>query len=505
MLMEYVVTQTEMKTIDFQTIHNVGIPAMVLMEQAAMAVSNKMLRKINQKDSILAICGIGNNGGDGIAVARMLKHLGYMADVLVVGDESHGTKEFQQQLQIARNLGVNILNNAKISEYNIIIDAIFGIGLSRAVQGEYAAIIEEINNTDNIVYSVDIPSGIHADHGKVMNVAIRADVTVTFGLLKKGLLLYPGTEYVGELVKADIGFPDRVIESVMPKTFTYDLGDKKFLPPRNKNSNKGTYGRVLVIAGSEHMSGASYLSAKAAYRTGAGLVKILTHSNNRIILQTALPEAIVSTYEDDWYVGNSEIQMKKEIEWATVIVIGPGIGMTKTSEYLVNSVLQYATCPIVVDADALNIIARQWKDQNLTREQRFQFREQVILTPHVKEMSRLLDCQVGDICDNLPEVIEDVMKQKNCILAIKDARTVVSDGTKVYLNTSGNQGMSTGGSGDVLTGIIAGLLAHGTAPFKATCLGVYIHGLAGDYAKQEKGTYSLIAGDIIDALSQVLK
>lgn len=209
--MKYLVDAAKMKAIDEYTSNMLGIPSLVLMEKAAMAIVELIRSKITRNDRILAVCGTGNNGGDGIATVRMLKGLGYNADVLIIGDEKRATDQTKQQLFIARNLDVKVYNNVKVSEYTVIIDAIFGIGLSKPVVGVFEQIIESINTCDNKVFSVDIPSGIHADNGKVMNIAVKADYTITFGVNKIGLVLYPGCEYAGEILVADIGFPKKAI------------------------------------------------------------------------------------------------------------------------------------------------------------------------------------------------------------------------------------------------------------------------------------------------------
>lgn len=505
--MEFLVDANQMKEIDEFTMNHIGIPGMVLMEKAAMAVSNNMLEKISKKDSIIAICGTGNNGGDGVAIARILHVKGYSVKVFIIGDEKKGTEQFKQQLHIARNLDVNVINNAKISEYNVVIDAIFGVGLSKPISGTFANAIEEVNSSDNLVFSVDLPSGVNANTGQIMDHAIRADYTVTFGYKKLGMLLFPGCEYSGEIITADIGFAKRALDEVSPNTFIFEEKDVNRLPVRENRSNKGTFGRVLIIAGCTTMCGACYLSAKAAYRTGAGLVKVLTVEENRSIIQTMLPEAIITTYQSHNLNNKIEIdRITGEIQWATTIVFGPGVGISSATELLMDLVLKNAKVPVVLDADGLTMLAQ--KEEYVGNQQddicEIKLPSNVIITPHLKEMSRLLRCSTEYVRQNILTLAKRVTKNKEFVLVLKDARTIVAKENSYFVNTSGNNGMATGGSGDVLTGVIAGLLANGMSMYDAACYGVYLHGSAGDYISKEKGNYSLMASDIIEGLTKVL-
>lgn len=513
-----VVNATQMQAVDAYTIEQVGIPGIVLMERAALAVVQQVKKHCEKQDKILAVCGIGNNGADGVAAARILCAEGYHADVLLSGDEEKASELAKQQLSIARNLGISIYNNLVISEYTIIIDAIFGIGLSRDVTGTYKELIEEINQGDNKVFSVDIPSGLSADTAVPMGCSIRSDYTITFGLNKIGLLLYPGCEYAGEITVADIGFPQESVNAVNSPYFVYDNEDLFRLPLRKNYSNKGTYGKVLVIAGSANMSGACFFSAKAAYRMGSGLVKILTAKENRIILQAQLPEALMSTY-DTLSLDSDELnRIVLEIGWADAIVFGPGIGKQEIAGRLLELVIKHAEVPVILDADGINLVASKVNGLMKERQQvynpdglkRFDIiasclPKQTVLTPHLKELSVLLDKPLSAIISGLLATADDCVLDHEHIFVLKDARTIVSAPGKRYINTSGNNGMATGGSGDVLTGMIAGLIAQGLTVEEAAFLGVYIHGLAGDKAFEEKGSYSLMASDIIEGIAHVVK
>lgn len=525
--MKQIVNSKQMKEIDNDTIEQIGIPSMVLMERAALSVVECIKEHAQNKDKILAVCGYGNNGGDGIAVARILTMQGYNIDILMLGEEQKASEQALEQLKIVRNLGISINNNINLNEYTIIIDAIFGIGLSKPVSGQYETIINEINAGNFLVFSVDIPSGLSADTAKPFPTAIRADYTITFGLMKVGLLLYPGCEYAGNVIVADIGFPSVAIESVKPQIFSYYKSDLKKLPERKAHSNKGTFGKVLIVAGSTNISGACFFSAKAAYRTGAGLVKIVTVSDNKTVMQTLLPEALLTTYDPKMIDNETIANIKKDIDWASVIVFGPGIGVNDISNKLFDIIRSYTKAPIILDADGINLLAKRLDSDGMNESQEIfkkdykddagkalTFRveklknylpEHTILTPHLLELSRLLDMPLEEIQDDLLLIAEHCTQNNNYIFAIKDARTIVVQDKKRYINTSGNDGMATGGTGDVLTGVIAGLIAQGLSQYEASTLGVYIHGLAGDEAFKQKGNYGLIASDVIDALPTILQ
>lgn len=485
-----------MKTIDEVTIGKYGIPSMVLMERAALAVATRMQETIHKSDKILVICTSGNNGGDGLAVARILTIWGYDVEVLLAGSFEHSTEENKQQLHMIRNMKIPVINNAKISSYNIVVDAIFGIGLNKSITGELADLIEEINNCQNVVYSVDIPSGIHAGCGQILGCCVKADYTITFGYKKLGLILYPGCEYVGKVYCEEIGFVPEAIKQAAPSVFTYDASDLKRIPERKARSNKGTFGKVLVLAGAPNMSGACYLSAKAAYRTGAGLVKMLTAKENRLILQTTLPEAILATYD----ASTEDYEFLQELDWATVIVFGPGIGDSPIVERLLELVIKNTKVPVVLDADALNLLAKRPDKEEVLKE----LSDRFILTPHLMEMSRLIDQPVSSIQKNMLSSAEEMLEGRQFTLVLKDAKTIVAKEGLQYINLSGNHGMATAGSGDVLTGIIAGLIACGMTPYGAACLGVYLHGLSGDSARRQIGAYSMMAEDIIEGIVDVL-
>lgn len=497
--MFYLPDRDEMQEIDRRTIKERGIPGILLMERAAISI----LEEINaRKDTVLPArvkCLIvvegGNNGGDGLALARLLAQQGDQVEVCYISGLSKVSDSFAYQLDIVRNLGIQVTDEISQKEYEIIVDGIFGVGLKRDVAGIWKNVIEQMNNMPGYKIAVDLPSGVDATTGQVLGTSFRADLTVTFGLNKRGLVLHPGCDMAGQVVVREIGFSDREVQDIAPEAYGYDLSDLARLPKRSDNSNKGTYGRAAVIAGSADMSGAAVFAAEAAYRTGTGLVKVYTHSLNRTVIGNRIPEAVLMTYSD-------EVEALKcaedAVSWADVILVGPGLGRSGEAEELLRYVICEAEQPLVLDADALNIISQ---DLELLKKHR----GEVTVTPHLGEMSRLTDIAIPDIKKNILRVCKDFAMEYNVIDVLKDSRTCVSRGGDIYINTSGNNGMSTAGAGDVLAGVITGLIATGSSPYEAAKLGVYIHGLAGDLAAERMGKNGMIARDIVESIPMVIK
>lgn len=518
--MRTLVTAKQMKAIDAYTIQTIGVPSMVLMERAALYVAQEAERAIirlnrgNEKagkhNVIWAVCGTGNNGADGVAAARMLWLKGYRAYVFVVGNPEKGTSEFGAQVSIARSLGMQVRpwNDGTDGRCDLLIDAMFGVGLSRPIEGDYRACMEMLQEKQiPCTVAVDVPSGIHGDTGTVMGTALKADVTVTFGWEKTGTALYPGREYAGRVKVCDIGFPQSALAKVREEesadyAFTYEAVDLVRIPGRPAYSNKGTFGKVLIAAGSKNMCGAAYLSALAAYRTGAGLVKLLTVEENRQILQERLPEAIITTYTSDQLIqGREEFKrmIEEQMNWADVVVLGPGLGSEPYVEYLVEDILTSAFVPVIIDADGLNAIAGH---PYLTT----YYTENIVITPHLGEMARLTGESVGAIQENLAGAALEYAQRYGITCVLKDAATVVAgkDGG-LYINSSGNSAMAKAGSGDVLTGIIAGLTAIGMEEEQAATMGVYLHGRAGDAAARKTGRHSLLASDLADCIGAAME
>lgn len=498
--MKRIVNSEEMKYCDSNTILHFGVPSIVLMERAALSVVSRMLKELSYGGRILIVCGSGNNGADGLAAARLLNQQGCEVTVAKMPDHGKSTSENQTQLNILNNYQIKVIDHIpKQDAYDCVIDALFGVGLSRPPKGEYAEWIDTMNKKSGFKVAVDVPSGVSSDTGQVYSSAFKADLTVTFAYLKIGHILYPGCELCGKVAAAQIGITDESWLTRRPSCYMLEKEDLKELPVRPARSNKGTFGRVLVIAGSRNMAGAALFSAKAAYRTGCGLVKIYTPKENRIILQTALPEAILSVYDDEQiWEGEAESSFAEAIEWADVVVIGPGIGTGRAARCMVEQTLEKSRVPTILDADALNIIAKTPKLLQGAA-------SKLIITPHLGEMERLIKKQIPEIQNNMIKTASDFASQYHLICVLKDAVTVTASPDTVYLNTAGCSAMAKGGSGDVLTGIIAALAAQGMEPKKAAAFGVYIHGLAGEAAAQQKGEYSVLATDLIESIGSIMK
>lgn len=501
-----ILTGKASKIVDNYCINELKIPSLVLMERAALAVGECVTEicRQNKYNKVKIICGVGNNGADGLALARILcddetKINKSDICVCIIGNMEKASEEFNIQYDILQNIGMDIIKikdkeqfKEVIADGELVVDAIFGIGLSRDVNGLFADIINEINESKTKVIAIDCPSGLNSDNGRVMGVAIKAYKTVTFGRLKVGLVLCDGKNYTGEVVVRQVGFNELAYENLR-KNYKEEVfnaftkKDLKIIPERNPVSNKGTYGRIKVIAGSKNMCGAAILSAIAAYRCGAGIVEVLTHINNLPIVKGKIIEAVVNDYAEPF-----------ELDSSSIVVAGPGLSVDDMANNLIKKVLT-SNCNAVIDADGLNVISKN-------RELLKMLHNKVIITPHIKEMSRLTDISCQDIRENIVKVAKDFSEKYGCITVIKDATTVIADyNGNVTVNLSGNSGMSTGGSGDVLSGIIGGMLSQILGIYEAACMGVYLHGLAGDYAKESKSDYGMIASDINDAITQILK
>ncbi len=518
MAIRYLVSAEEMRKYDNYTIDEIGIPAMVLMERAALAVVSAMKANITDltEERILVICGGGNNGGDGLAVARLLCDLNCKVDVVFVGCEDKCSKQTIQQLNMLRKyltlyphmnlyINENMLPFSQCREYSVIVDAIFGVGLTREIKGDYSNWIEAVNDSDAYVVAVDVPSGINADDGRCMGIAVKADLTVTFAFEKRGLYLLPGKEYAGKVHCANIGITSKSFNGGVPECFTYsDIT----LPVRDAYGNKGTFGKLLVIAGSKDMCGACILCAKAAYRVGAGMVKIVTVEANREIIQSTFPEAMLLTYDDE---GFPEDELSASLNWADGVVIGPGMGVTGISAEILEYVLKHAKDTVILDADALNILSGCKDLQRLVKERKLLLPNSItVITPHQGELSRLTGKSINVLQSEPILNAKETANMFNCMVISKDAVTVVCDTTdKFYINTSGNCGMATAGSGDVLAGILGGIMVQKQNRCKNALQSVsecvYLHGYAGDMASKRVGEHAMLAGDIIESLKEISK
>ncbi len=490
-------TAAEMRAADEMTIC-AGTPSRELMERAAKAALN-VLEDTFDTTHTLILCGSGNNGGDGLAMARFLAESGKRVSVFYLGKRNAaGMPDITaMSAECARQYGllpaaVAVQSALQTNSVTAVVDAVFGIGLCRPVTGEIAACLQAVAATDIPVLALDIPSGIHSDNGSIMGTALPAKVTVAIAAAKWGHYLYPGTRFCGETVTVDIGIKAKEAQGRLVQK-----SDISALPNRPQRSHKGTFGRVLIIGGSYAMSGAGYLAAKAAYRTGAGLVEILSHKENRIIYQAQLPEALLTLYDPDNF---DEDAVLSALQRASAVAVGMGMGQSEITKRIVSLALMHAQVPLILDADALNVIAAD----PFLRELLCRRSHPTVLTPHMGEMSRLTGTPMPTLAADLPTAARALAKECGAVVVLKDARTVISNGTLCRLNTYGNSGMATGGSGDVLAGVIASLAAQGVSHFDAATLGVLTHALAGDAAKAVHGEHGLMASDIADAIGCIL-
>lgn len=486
--MRYLPMAWQMKAADQYTINVLGVPSLELMERAAEACVKVMKELHVDLSHVCIVCGSGNNGGDGFAIGRILLADGYKVTAVMVGNREHCTNECKAQLQFFEDAGGIVENEFLEQEYSVIVDALFGVGLSREIEGRYLSILDAMCRAKAIKFAVDIPSGVSADTGNILGAAFDADFTVTFQEKKFGMAVYPGKELCGKVITADIGISGQKLLEDEDTAIELETADCiNLLPERKEDSHKGTYGKALVIAGSKGMCGAAYFNAKAAYMSGTGLVKIYTVEENRPVLQQLLPEAIIVSYETF-----CEEELKRQLAWADVVCMGSGIGMERDAFKNVCTVLSNCNVPCVIDADGLNILSRNPELLKKLLKGRY------VLTPHMKEMSRLTGWSVADIKKDRLKALRDFTDQTGTVCVLKDAGTLIGkSGERIILSSSGNSAMAKAGSGDILAGIITGFLAQGCDCYDGAALGTYVHGRAGDHARDVKGSYSVMAEDII--------
>lgn len=502
-----VVTASEMRAIDAKAIHDFGISSLVLMERAGLAVVSR-IKELFGRRKVVVISGGGNNGGDGLVVARTLHNEGWDVNVFLLCEPDELRGDALVQFTAASRFGVRIHPMAELfsrhgslfGRHTVIVDAIVGTGLSKEITGQMGDVVALINASGLPIVSIDMPSGISSDTGKVMGNAVKAFATVTLGLPKRGNFLHPGAAHTGRLYVEDIGLPHRLTESPDIRVEYLEERDVRgLIPVREADSHKGHYGHVFIVAGSKGKTGAARMAAKACLRSGAGLVTIGVPESLAGVFQSLVTEEMVLPLPDrgDGILSGraSDDIMRFIEEKADVVAIGPGIGIAEDTEKILGDVLRESMRPILVDADALRLLSRLKEGLQCGEVPR-------VLTPHAGEMKQLL----GGFGMNAEEIDRDRITvaasfagDTKSFLVLKGSPTIIAspDG-KIYLNGTGNPGMASAGTGDVLTGIISGLLAQGKEALSACILGVYLHGLAGDLAAVEKGQHALIATDVID-------
>lgn len=494
----------QMREIDKQASDIGGIPSVVLMENAARACVDEII-KLNGLKSASIFCGKGNNGGDGFAIARMLYNRGINVTVyLVCGSEFSQDALINYEIISKYPIKIKELNDTDyldlyIRNEDIIVDAIFGTGIDKEVSGLCYDVIDVINNNSKYTLSVDVPSGINADTGEILNICIKADKTVTFAAYKTGLLLFPAVDYTGEIVCADISIPDYIINSQDITINTIDKAlAKKLMPKRKTNSHKGDYGKILIVAGSRGLTGAAAMAANAALKSGAGLISVATPYEVNDILEVKLTEPMtIPLASVDGHLGYECTRRLCEIiNDFDVCLFGPGLGRSEDITNILKELLKASKIPIIIDADglyALSQIPTAIEECSCN----------LILTPHEMEFSRLTNYSVNYISKNRLEVSKDYAT-KNCItLILKGPHTIVTlQSGEQYININGNNGMACGGSGDVLAGILATMCARIDDEAEACILSVYLHADAGDVAASTTGYNSLTPTDIIENISK---
>lgn len=506
-----------MRAVDRRAIEEVGIPGMVLMENAALGVVDALGEVFPEAESVAVLCGPGNNGGDGLAVARHLVARGYGVEVFLLTGGRPLAGDAGTQLAICRRLGIDLKEAdpgepgelaavlAAARGCDLVVDALFGTGLGRPLAGGLARLVEGINELPVPRLAVDIPSGLHGSRAEVPGPHVRAHLTVTFAAPKVAHVFPPAADAVGELVVADLGFPPSLIEEAAEPAGRIELLDGEELaalvPARAAASHKGDFGHVLLLAGSPGKAGAAILAARAAVRSGAGLVTV------------AVPEPLLATVDlgslESMTLGlpataaggiaaGSVVALFSALRGKQALAVGPGLGQEPETAEAVRRIVLEAAVPVVLDADGLN--AFEGRARSLSER-----RAPTLLTPHPGELGRLLGITAAEVQADRLAAVRRAAAETGAVVLLKGHLSLVAWGAgngpgEVHVNPTGNPGMASGGSGDVLTGLLAGLLGQGVGASDAARLGVYLHGLAGDVAAAERGEAALAAGDLLEAL-----
>ncbi len=496
----YVMDVETTRRIDERAKAEYGIPGILLMQNAAMAVKRHLDL---EKEYFVVVCGTGNNGGDGLALALELKNLHKEVDVFLVSESSEpkGDARIFYDIILKSGVSLEIISDADhlwsfieaLKDADVVIDALLGTGILGDAAPLHAAVIESMNDFAPKIISVDVPSGLSADQGIPMPVAVFAAKTVTFETIKKGLISYGALPYVGKLEVEPIGIPDELLRNeASPVYFTDQNEAQRMIPLREITGHKNRYGRVLVVAGSRGFTGAAMLSSEAALAAGSGLVTLCSYNETMEILVPRLTE-IMSLYEDDLEEGARK---------ADIVAFGPGLGNTEETFQLLLRVIKTlqeegkSDATLVIDADGLNALEGRTE---ILKPLCFN----VVLTPHPGEMARLTGKSVKEVEENRLDTAKGFAKEHEVIVVLKGYHTVVTDGQTVHINSTGSSAMAQGGMGDVLTGIIASLSGQGLLPMEAAILGTYIHGCIGDHLAQER--YSVKASEIIENIPFYMK
>lgn len=497
----YTLSPETIKQADALAVEKYGISELCLMKKAAKSCFEYIYSDLCASDKILILCGKGNNGGDGYEIARILKKEWFDVSVVNVFDCAPVTETAKTVYNDCINCGVNIYPSdswRKLAQKaTVIIDAVFGVGFYGKIEGdsEIGKMLDFCNQTDAKRIAIDTPSGINSKDGRTCGVAFKADTTITMAYIKTGMLSYPAKEYCGEIRIADIGYPEE-LHNEIPKDALVpdDEYVSAVLPKRKANTHKGTYGRLLMYCGSENMTGAAILSANAALRSGAGLVNIARDEKTVKILQNHLTEPVFSYISDE----NKCKEVLSLCEKASAVLIGCGMGRAESDKNVLFSLIKNAKCNLIIDADGINCLSGNTlilKEADKTP----------VITPHPLEFARLIGKSADEVQSDRINLAKDFAKEHCCVVVLKGASTVIAshDG-RLAVNTTGNSGLSKGGSGDVLAGLIASFCAQGISAFDSAVLGVYLHGKAADILKEKISEYGLLPSDLPMEIAKLL-
>ena len=501
-----IVTNKEIKEIDNWAIKKLGIPGSILMENAGRGCVNVIEEYFDPANlAVLIVCGKGNNGGDGFVIARHLQNRGAFVRVILTGRGINLKHDALLNYKLAKKAGIEIYETIDVKKIkrvlsffdpDLIIDAIFGTGFKGPVKGFYHRLIDMINDTEKFIFSIDIPSGVNADNGQFKKTAIIADATATMCLPKCGNYLYPGRELCGDLYVVDIGIPYNLIDDAYPRVIQFE-DIYHLMPPRPPDGNKGTFGNVLIIAGARGYSGAAAMAAISALKVGAGLVRLAAPKSIMNSLEAKLLEVVkipLSETADETISHAAIDELLPHLEKTDVVVIGPGLTTNPETADFLFGLLPKITVPMIIDADAINIIAQ--KVGSLKK-----INAPFVLTPHPGELSRMIKLTPAQINSARIDLAPKLAKELAGVLVLKGAPTIIaSPDREIYLNPTGNSGLASAGSGDVLVGMISGFLAQNLSLIEASMLGVFTHGLCADLAVETSNEYSLTAQDLINSI-----
>lgn len=496
-----------MRRLDNITIEEYSISSLQLMRNAAGALKNYIDITYDKEDHIMIVCGPGNNGGDGFALATLLVQAKYQHVVIqcevTLQQMSQDEKVYANE---ALRMGITIQRSrdyASLSQVfaqqDVIVDALFGTGLTRNITGDYAQLIDAMNHSNQPILSVDIASGIHSDTGMIMGCAVKASTTITFECAVCGQMIYPGSFYCGTLYIEHIGIPEEVVRRVQCYPIIDEHMVHKLLPQRVQQTHKGSYGKVLLIGGSTAMHGALTLCAKSILRSGVGTLTLCIPDCIVSILSQKIEESmIMATTSKQGYFGSSvPQQVRNSLSAYDTIVIGNGMGRNEISDELMQVVLE-SNKPCIIDGDGIFACAKQLHRLK-------QHQAPIIVTPHPKEMSYLTGLSVDEIKRNPFQVVKQFAKEYHIVVVLKDQYTFLSDGEDILVNVAGNNALAKGGSGDVLCGIISGLFAQSKQALSASACGVYVHAKCADVLIEREDANSILPSDIIEELSHIYK